>query len=208
MPLRLVSNGLFWFFCLAIASFAFLVASLSAIMGMAGAAPHLVHYVAHHNLPLYAHMICGPLALILLPFQFWRGLRNRHRQVHRALGYTYVLAVMIASVGAVMLLPRFQGSVWAAAGFGILALAWIGTTVRAVLLARAGQTARHEVWMKRSAALTFAAVVLRLITLPLMGMGMTLTQSYDVTAWASWLIPLLWVEIRTRRSAMTGVSTA
>ena len=76
-----------------------------------------------------------------------------------------------------------------------------------VMLARAGNTVAHRAWMMRSASLTFAAVVLRLMTIPLMATGMTLTQSYDITAWASWLLPLAVIEVsrlRPKRAAAMG----
>jgi uncharacterized membrane protein len=200
MLLRATSSGLFWFFCLGIAVFSLAVAALVTAMGTDQAAPHLLHYVADHRVPLYLHIVFGPVALLLLPFQFWAGLRNRNRRVHRSLGYLYVVSVAFAALGALLLLPRFAGSAWATAGFALLATLWLVTTARAVLFARAGRTDEHRAWMMRSAALTFAAVVLRLMTLPLMGTGMSLTQSYDVTAWASWMLPLMVVEWRLRRS--------
>jgi hypothetical protein len=81
--------------------------------------------------------------------------------------------------------------------------------MRGVMLARAGDSKAHRAWMMRSASLTFAAVVLRLMTIPLMGTGMTLTQSYDITAWASWLIPLAVIEWQLRRRApLPGTAAA
>ena len=198
MSLRATMTGLFWFFCVTIALFSFVVVAMATTLGFEHAAPHLAHYVANHNLPLYAHIVFAPLALVLMPFQFWKGLRNGNRALHRLVGYSYVGSVVIAALGSLFILPRFAGSPWASAGFALLALLWIYTTGRAVLHARVGRTDMHRLWMMRSAALTFAAVVLRLITIPLMS-TMTLTQSYDITAWASWLIPLIFVEYRLRR---------
>lgn len=204
---RFVPRGLFWFFSSGVAIFSLLVLALVLTGGFDQAAPHLAHYATSHLLPLYAHMIFGPLALFLAPFQFWQGLRNRYRRVHRIIGYAYVVSVLIGAVGALFLLPRFAGSLWATLGFAILGSLWIITTARAVLLARAGNTVDHRAWMMRSAALTFAAVVLRLMIFPLMAGGMTLTQSYDVTAWASWLVPLVFIELLMRRSSRRAVAT-
>jgi hypothetical protein len=200
-----LSRGLFWFFSAGIAIFSLVVVGLSLAWGLAVAAPHLAHY-AGDQLPLYLHMVFGPLALALAPFQFWMRLRNRHRGVHCLIGYAYAISIAIAAASALVLLPRFAGSAWATAGFALLALAWLGTTARAVILARARRIDAHRVWMLRSAALTFAAVVLRLVTIPLMGTGLTLTQSYDVTAWASWLLPLIVTELMLRRPATRRVS--
>jgi uncharacterized membrane protein len=196
-------TGLIWFFSLGIGLFSFSVMLLASNLGFADVAPHLAHYLADHNLPLYAHILFGPLALLLLPFQFWAALRIRHRMVHRIIGYAYAISIAAASLGSLALLTGFKGSAWAATGFGLLAVLWLVTTMRAVLLARAGRIADHRAWMLRSAALTFAAVTLRLMMLPMMATGMTIAATYDITAWASWLVPLALVEWRLRRSRPT-----
>lgn len=208
MWLRRTFNGFFWFFSIVIAVFSLLVVGSVVALGFQQAAPHLAHYALDYRVPLYSHMVFGPLALILAPFQFWAGLRSRFRWLHRTIGYTYVTSIVIASVGALALLPRFAGSPWATAGFLVLGLLWAGTTLRAVFLARAGRTDAHKRWMMRSASLTFAAVVLRLMTFPLMATGLTLTQSYDITAWASWLLPLAFIEWRLRRSPRVAAQQA
>ena len=208
MLIRVATNGLFWFFSVVIALFAFLVVGLASALGFDQAAPHLVHYVTNHQLPLYAHIVFGPLALLLAPFQFWSGLRNRHRLVHRTIGYIYAVSIAIAGIGALFLMPHFQGSAWAATGFALLAVLWIATTFRAVLLARARRIDEHRPWMMRSAALTFAAVVHRLMMLPLMATGMSIPQTYDITAWASWLLPLLVVEWSLRRRTLATAAPA
>jgi uncharacterized membrane protein len=195
-----VLRGLFWFFSLGVAMFSFAIALGIAAIGAAQVAPHLVHYASDYRVPLHGHIVFGPLALIVAPFQFWTWLRSRHRTIHRTIGYLYASSIAIAGTSSLFLLPRFEGSMWAATGFAVLASLWIFSTTYAVFLARSGQTEAHRTWMMRSAALTFAAVVLRLMTLPLMWTGMTLTQSYDVTAWASWLLPLVVVELSTRRA--------
>lgn len=208
MLMRRTFSGFFWFFSVVIAAFSFVVVALATTIGFDQAAPHLMHYLASDKLPLYAHIVFAPLALLLAPFQFWTGLRNRHRRVHRAIGYTYAVSIAIASIGSLLLLPRFMGSAWAATGFAVLALAWLATTGRAVMLARAGRIAEHRAWMMRSAALTFAAVMLRLMMLPLMATGMPMLQTYDITAWASWLLPLATVEWLLRRPGRRAAQPA
>ena len=52
--------------------------------------------------------------------------------------------------------------------------------------------------MTRSVALTFAAVTLRLIMAPLTVLGWSVTETYQVTAWASWIISLAAAELLLR----------
>lgn len=154
---------------------------------------HLVHYLQDYSLPIYAHIIFGPLALALVPFQFWQGSRRRP-VLHRWSGRLYVLSILAASLGSLAMLPGYQGSSWTAAGFFTLALLWIGTTGMGLVRALQGRFAEHQIWMLRSAALTFAAVTLRVMMVPLIIAGQTPLETYNVTAWGSWLINLVAVE--------------
>ena len=174
---------------IAVVSVRFLFAPLAEVM------PHMAHYLPALPLPLYGHLIFGPLALVLMPFQFWTRLRTKAPVLHRWMGRLYALAILVAAVSALAMLPVFQGTRWAEVGFAALALAWIGTTGVGVMAARRRDFARHGRWMLRSATLTFAAVTLRLIMALLMAAGWSVTQTYDVTAWSSWVLPLIVVEM-------------
>lgn len=161
--------------------------------------PHMAHYLEGANLALYGHIIGGPVALALIPFQFWTGLRRRAPRVHRTLGYITFTAIVIGGLSALALLPKFLGTPMAALGFATLGTLWIGSAVRAVLAARARDFETHRRWMLRTAAFCFAAVTLRLIMPFLMAGGMTITETYSVTAWASWIPNLILVEWWLRR---------
>lgn len=187
-------RGLFWLMCLTVAlvSLRFLVAPMQVVMA------HMAHYLPTVPIALFAHILGAPLALALAPFQLWQGLRRARPGVHRAMGYVYVSAVLVAGVGSLALLPQFQGTAFAAAGFACLAVLWIGFTLRGVLLARAGDLAAHRRFMLRSVALTFGAVTLRLIMAPLMAQGWSVVDTYQITAWGCWVPNLVAVEIWLR----------
>lgn len=186
-----------WFFWLsalsvALVSWRVLVAPVDLVM------PAMAHYLADFPLSLAAHILFGPLALLLAPFQLWQGLRQRQPGLHRWLGRLYGLSILGGGLASLTLLPGFEGSLFAALGFGTLAVLWIGITLWGIGRARAGDIAAHRRWMQRSVALTFAAVTLRLIMAPLMAAGWSLTETYDITAWGSWLINLAVLEIWQR----------
>lgn len=180
---------------IALASLRWLIAPVELVMD------HMLHYLRDVPLPTYLHIVFGPLALAVLPFQFWRGLRSARPRIHRALGYAYATSVMMAGAGALIMLPHFQGTFWAGSGFAALGVLWIAFTVLAVLAARRRDFRAHENWMMRSAALTFAAVTLRLIMAPLALSGWTVVETYNVTGWGSWVPVLLGVEWYIRRRA-------
>lgn len=186
-----------WFFWLsalsvALVSWRVLVAPVDLVM------PAMAHYLADFPLSLAAHILCGPLALLLAPFQLWQGLRQRRPGLHRWLGRLYGLSILGGGLASLTLLPGFEGSRFAALGFGTLAVLWIGITLWGIGRARACDIAAHRRWMQRSVALTFAAVTLRLVMAPLMAAGWSLTETYDITAWGSWLINLAVLEIWQR----------
>ena len=170
---------------------------LPLIVGM----PNMVHYLGSVPLPMWGHLVFAPLALLLAPFQMATRLRNSRPLVHRIIGYTYALSVLLAGLASLTMLPHFQGTAWAQSGFALLALLWIGFTATGIGFAIRGDYRHHRVWMLRSVALTFAAVTLRLIMPFLMAAGWSLLETYDVTAWASWLINLAVVEYYLRRGS-------
>lgn len=156
--------------------------------------PHMAHYLNGFNLALYGHILGAPVALALMPFQFWSRLRRSRPRIHRMLGYTIFVAVIISSVSAIALLPGFLGTPFAALGFCLLGLLTIYSIIRAVFAARSRDIALHRRWMLRTAALCFAAVTLRLIMPFLMIGGMSVAETYSITAWASWIPNLIAVE--------------
>jgi uncharacterized membrane protein len=189
-----ISRFLFWFFCIGVALVSYRILVLGPEIGFPDMRKHFSHAPV-----LWTHALAAGLALGLMPFQFWRGLRNRRRDIHRWLGRAYVLAVGLGGVsGLYMSFHAMTGPV-AGAGFLFLALAWLSTTGIALARVRGGDVAGHRRWMIRSAALTFAAVTLR-IYLPLSQVaGLPFDISYTVIAWACWVPNLIAVEWWLRR---------
>lgn len=164
------------------------------VLPVAQAMPNMAQYLPDMPVALYAHVVLAPLALFLAPLQLWRGLRLRRPVLHRWMGRVYALAVLLAGLGSLQFLAQIDASPRAALGFGLLALAWIGTTALGVLAAMSGRLEHHRRWMMRSVALSFAAVTLRLMMPVLILNGMTNAESYEITAWACWLPNLIFVE--------------
>lgn len=176
----------------AVVSLRFLVVELSVAM------PHMMHHAASRPLSLYLHIGLAPVALALLPFQFSARLRQARPLLHRWLGRLYALAVLLAGVGGLFLALATDAGPVAAAGFGWLAVLWLLTTARGVQLAMQRRIALHREWMIRSAALTLAAVTLRLY-MPLGGMVLGPDQAYVAIAWLCWVPNLMIAEWALRR---------
>ncbi len=146
-------------------------------------------------LGLEIHIAASGVALAIGPLQFLRSVREGLPQLHRWMGRTYVTACLIGgAAGAAIAMYSTAGMV-AGAGFLSLAVLWLAFTGSAFFSARARDFARHERFMVRSFALTFAAVTLR-IYLPV---GLSLNPSdfvlpYTIIAWACWVPNLLIAE--------------
>lgn len=155
-------------------------------------------FVSYHAqlrpMAFYAHVGLAPVALFLLPFQFLSGLRARRPALHRWIGRTYALTVLLSGLGGLALALSTEAGLAAASGFAMLAVLWLVTTGAGVWTARAGDITAHRRWMIRSAALTFAAVTLRL-ELPLMIMGgLAFPTAYSIVGWLCWVPNLLLAE--------------
>lgn len=143
---------------------------------------------------ILTHIGLGIIALMIGPVQFFQGLRKRHPKLHRVCGYVYFSAVLLGGVSALIFAPEAFGGVSNTAAFSLLALLWVGCTIKAVTCARRGQFAVHRQWMMRSYALTFAAATLRLQLGLLIALGLSFEQAYLIVPWSSWIVNLILLE--------------
>lgn len=189
---------LFWLLSLGVA-----LASLRFLpLGVEASMPFMLHHAETRALALYTHIGLAPVALALLPFQFAVRLRGRRPRLHRWMGRVYALAVLISAISGLALAIGTSAGPVAGWGFGVLAVLWLASTARGVQLAMAGDIARHRVWMIRSAALTLAAVTLRLY-LPILSAAMGFEAAYPVIAWICWVPNLViaeWLLMKRRRA--------
>ena len=197
----------YWIFAvlsllIALSSLRGLVAPLSLVM------PNMAHFLTEAPWRLWGHILGGPLALALAPLQLSVWLRQRWPRAHRWSGRLYGAAVLIAGLAGMTLAPTSDASNFARIGFFVLGVLWLVSTFTGIALAMRGDLARHHWWMARSIALTFAVVTLRLIMGPLMASGWSVAQTYDITAWGSWVLNLAILEIwqRKRKTAPEGAA--
>jgi uncharacterized membrane protein len=153
-------------------------------------------FVRASPLPLVfiLHFAGGGIAMALGPFQFRAAQRARRPALHRWMGRVYVVAILLGGTAGLLLAPLSQGGVVAHMGFGLLALAWLGSTTSAFLAIRRGETLVHQRWMIRSFALTLAAVTLRIYLPVSMAIGAPFDVAYPIIAWACWVPNLLVAE--------------
>lgn len=164
-------------------------------------------FVGAYRGAFYVHVIAGPIALLSGVFlmvrrfcpQLFRDLR--WAVAHRVIGQLQFIVVMLALVpsGIVMSQQAYGGTV---SQLGFLSLCFLtgSAMVNTVWTAHSGQINRHQRWAMRCFLLLWSPLLLRLIGGLMITTGWESMQTYRVTAWASWLIPLFAYEIQRRVS--------
>jgi len=195
---------LVWFLCFGVG----LVSWRFMALGVEASMEFVAYHAIERRWAFFAHVTLAPVALMLMPFQFWQGLRARRPQVHRWIGRSYGVAILLSGVGGLLMALGTQAGPVAGLGFGALALLWLGSTGYGISLARQGRIEAHQRWMIRSAALTFAAVTLRLY-LPLLFATLGPVTGYTLVAWLCWVPNMIVAEwLLWRRRPATGAVPA
>jgi len=145
---------------------------------------------------LFLHINGGTLALLMGPWQFWTGLRQRHLRIHRWTGRLFLLGVSAGIAGSIGLAVTSTYG-WA---FGVglmgLASAWLATTAMAYVSIRKGLVALHKEWMIRAYVVTFAFVFFRVLSDFTPMSRLRPENDRDITiAWACWVVPLFVTEM-------------
>lgn len=161
---------------------------------------------------LFVHAVSGGIALILGPFQFLSGFRNRKPALHRWIGRVYLTGILFGGLSAFIIAP---GMISGLVGeFGLLSLAtlWLWTGWMAYASIRAGDVEAHRKWMVRNFSLTFAAATLRMWIGILIATQMPFLDTkyggdfdalfvevYRVVMWLSWVPNLIVAEMILQR---------
>jgi len=145
-----------------------------------------------------SHLLFALPVVLGAPLQFIAPLRRRAPQWHRAIGKCYVIGASGAAVLAIYLgaiVGEYEGSRLSIALTGLL---WLFFTLAAWRLAVAKDFAAHRDFMIRSYAMALVLVWLRLMYdwQDLLFFYVTNPDLRDATReWASWVVPLLAVEM-------------
>ena len=119
------------------------------------------------------HGVPGALALFLGIFQFSNRLRARYLQVHKVMGWTYVVSVAIAAPVAVIVAMRLPVPTLLPASI-IQASGWILATATALYCVLNGKIQQHREWMMRgypfAMVFVFARAILAIPAVARMGL--------------------------------------
>jgi uncharacterized membrane protein len=150
---------------------------------------------------LIVHAISASLALLLGPWQFIGSLRRRRPLVHRWMGRTYAISLLVATLTAIWIAPHAAAGHISSAGFLGLAFGWIFTTSMGVSAVRKRRVALHRKWMIRSYALTASAITLRLYLALIPLLHLRFAIAYPAISWLCWIPNLVLAEVWIRWTA-------
>ncbi|WP_420317441.1 DUF2306 domain-containing protein [Ekhidna sp.] len=197
-------NGFYGFLCIGVALYALshLFRTDFYSFKLNGISDSSIWRIAFHM-----HFIGGALALGLGWTQFLKNFRSKYLQIHRRIGYLYVISIVLISFpGAFYMALYANGGFNNVVGFGMMALCWFTFTVLAFNRIKSGNINSHERWMIRSFAVTLGAVTLR-IFMPLMIIaGVPEGEAYQTISWFCWVPNLFVAEWIIQRKYLASTS--
>jgi hypothetical protein len=145
----------------------------------------------------------GVAGVVLQATRRWRW--------HRWAGKAYVTAVLLSAIAGLPLAVTATGGPVAAAGFLVLDLLWISTTIVGYITIRRLQLDQHRKFMYRSYALTLANTSLHVVLVPLTRLVGDRMDAYRIAIWLCFTLNLALVEIylrwATRRQLVSWPTT-
>lgn len=183
------------FFALSISLFGLTYFSFNPSMGLLSAKPAELVQDFLYRTVFYLHIAGGAIALTVGVFALMPKMRRKNISLHRKMGKTYVIAILIGGIAGGIMAFFSEGGNIAHAGYFMMAATWLATTYFAYRFIRQKDIARHQAWMLRSYAVTFAGVTFRL-WLPILffAIGMPQQEGFAWLAWISWVPNLLVME--------------
>lgn len=154
------------------------------------------YFFGVYSWAFFAHIIVGPISLVLGLVLVSERFRMRFPAAHRLLGKCQIAIVLflIAPSGLWMAYYAETGAV-AATGFGVLALATGACALLGWRTAVANKFAEHRRWMWRCYLLLCSAVLLRLMGGLAEMMHIEGSWAYQFASWVSWVAPLAVFEL-------------
>jgi len=153
------------------------------------------------HVSFYGHITFGGIALLIGWLQFSKRIRARYSKLHRNIGKTYVISVLISGMCGLIIALNATGGVISILGFLTMGVIWLVTSLLGFRVIRQGNVDLHEKFMIFSYATCFSAVTLR-IFLPLLVMALgEFNTAYRIVAWLCWIpnIMVAYLIVRNRR---------
>ncbi|HEX3675686.1 MAG TPA: DUF2306 domain-containing protein [Rhizomicrobium sp.] len=147
---------------MAVVPFHIQAASVATFSGQAYADEQMANF-ARNPLLIRSHAALGSIFVVLAAFQFWRGFRNRHRRLHRIMGYAALACLVVLPVSGVAssIVYPFAGPIGVLPNvvWMVAILFCVGAGLKAI---RRRDIVNHEAWVTRATAMTVGITLSRL----------------------------------------------
>ena len=157
------------------------------------------------NISFYGHITLGGLALLIGWLQFSGNLRLNNMTLHRTIGKTYMVSVLISGTCGIYIALYATGGIVSILGFFSLGIIWLSTTILGFISIKKGNVELHEKFMIMSYAACFSAVTLRVWLPILINIMGEFVPAYRIVAWLCW-VPNITVAFMIIRKVKIGKS--
>jgi len=154
----------------------------------------LIYHIDLWRISFYVHVFTSPIVILSGLLQFNRWMLNNYPKFHRALGYVYVVTILLITGPAALVMSFYaNGGRVAQTSFVLLTFFWLFTTFMALFRARKGDFLSHTKWNIRSYSLTLSAVTLRFYAylFDVFEVRMGPKETYILLAYLSWIPNLI-----------------
>jgi hypothetical protein len=158
----------------------------------------LIYHIDLWRWSFYIHVFSSPIVIVAGLFQFNRWIISNKPRLHRMMGYTYVIIVLLISGPAAIVMSFYaNGGRLAQTSFVLLSFTWIISTWMSFRKARKGDYLSHAKWNIRSYALTLSAITLRFYGYLFAHYKVDLgpKETYIVLAYLGWVPNLIIAEL-------------
>jgi len=147
----------------------------------------------------YTHIISGPITILLGGGLILTSGISRLASWHRIGGRVQILLVLalVTPSGLIMSTQAFTGAI-AGVGFAAHSIITAAAAIAAIHFAQRRQFSRHRRWATRCFLLLCSPLLLRVISGATIVIHVDSDLTYQVTAWLSWLMPLIGYECWAR----------
>ncbi len=153
-------------------------------------------HITEWRIAFFVHVFSSMLALLAGFTQFSKWLVKHRPKLHRAIGYSYVINILVVTGPAGLLMSFYaNGGISSRIAFVLLSFLWIGFTAIALYKALKKDFKAHRAFMIRSYALTLSAITLRVWKVLLANYtDIAPMDRYRIIAWLGWTLNLLLAE--------------
>ena len=149
-------------------------------------------FAGWYSIGFYAHIISGPIAIVLAVTMLVTGQTQRFKSLHRWSGRVLVtITVLAVCPGGLIMATRSQAGPIAGWGFATLAICTMVCVCLTAYFAINRQFRSHSRWAWRSGILLCSPILLRLGSGLFYVTEVESLNTYRALAWGSWLMPLL-----------------